>query len=273
MNALERERAGMFDLGGRVVVITGAGFGLGREFALGVASFGATVVCADVDPARAAAVVQEIESGGGRGLALEIDVASEASVEQAFASLVRSHPRIDALFNNAGIATVPARVHELAVADWDRLFTINLRGAFLCTRAVLPKMMTASKGSIVNIASIHGLIGYYPGFPAAAANYNASKSGLIGFTRQIAVEYAADGIRANAIAPGYHGGTDLGRERRSTMTPDDIARFEGAIRAGIPMGRRGVPAELRGLAIYLASDASSYVTGQVFAHDGGWTAQ
>jgi NAD(P)-dependent dehydrogenase (short-subunit alcohol dehydrogenase family) len=134
-------------------------------------------------------------------------------------------------------------------------------------------MLAARRGSIINIASIYGLTGFYPGFPAGLSSYAASKGALIALTRQCAVEYAADGIRVNAIAPGYHGGTNLGHEGRSNASPEHIARLEGAIRAAVPMGRRGTPDELEGLAIYLASDASSYMTGQVFANDGGWTAQ
>jgi NAD(P)-dependent dehydrogenase (short-subunit alcohol dehydrogenase family) len=106
-----------------------------------------------------------------------------------------------------------------------------------------------------------------------AVSYGASKAGIVGFTRQVAMEYARDNIRVNAIAPGWHGGTQLGRERRVTATPQDIADFEAAILRDTPMGRRGAPEELEGLMIYLASDASRFVTGQVFAHDGGWSAR
>lgn len=262
----------MFDLNGRVAVVTGAGYGLGREFANVLGAYGATVVCADVNLERARDVEVEIAGSGGAASAEHVDVADEASVEELFATLAAKLGRVDILVNNAGIATPPTRMHELPLADWDRLFSINLRGAFLCSRAAVKMMLEAQRGSIINIASLLGLRGLYPGFPATAVNYGASKAGLIGFTRQIAVEYARDGIRANVIAPGFHGGTDLGRERRSAATPEDIARFETAIHEAIPMGRRGLPSELRGLALYLASDASSYVTGQVFAHDGGWTA-
>jgi NAD(P)-dependent dehydrogenase (short-subunit alcohol dehydrogenase family) len=193
-------------------------------------------------------------------------------VTDAVAQTCAAFGTIDVLINNAGITTVPARLHELAVADWDRLMAINLRGTFLVTRAVLPVMLAARRGSIINLASIYGLGGFYPGFPAGLASYAASKAAIIGLTRQCAVEYARDGIRINAIAPGYHGGTNLGHEARADASAEKIAQLEGAIHAAIPMGRRGRPDELEGLAVYLASDASSYVTGQVFAHDGGWTA-
>ena len=199
-------------------------------------------------------------------------MADERAVAEAVTGTVSTFGTIDVLINNAGITTLPMRTHEIPVADWDRLMAINLRGTFLVTRAVLPVMLAAKRGSIINISSIYGLTGFYPGFAAGLANYAASKAAVIGLTRQCAVEYARDGIRVNAIAPGYHAGTNLGHEGRAGASPEKIAQLEGAIHAAIPMGRRGTPDELEGLAIYLAGDASSYVTGQVFAHDGGWTA-
>lgn len=226
----------------------------------------------DIDPIRAHAIAGELTANGARAEAIVADMTGEDAVGAAVDATVKAFGTIDVLINNAGITTVPMRTHEIAVADWDRLMAINLRGTFLVTRAVLPVMLAAQRGSIVNVSSIYGLTGFYPGFAAGLASYAASKAAVIGLTRQCAVEYVRDGIRVNAIAPGYHGGTNLGHEGRSTATPEQIARLEGAIHAAIPMGRRGTPDELEGLAIYLASDASSYVTGQVFAQDGGWTA-
>jgi NAD(P)-dependent dehydrogenase (short-subunit alcohol dehydrogenase family) len=252
--------------------VTGAGFGLGAAFARGLARHGAAIACVDIDRARATEVAAELAAGGAHAEAIVADIANERAVDETVAEVRRSFGTIDVLVNNAGITTVPMRTHEIPVADWDRLMAINVRGTFLMTRAVLPVMLAAQRGSIINLSSIYGLTGFYPGFPAAPSSYAASKGAVIGFTRQCAVEYARDGIRVNAIAPGYHGGTNLGHEGRAAATPEQIAQLEGAIHAAIPMGRRGAPSELEGLAIYLASDASSYVTGQVFAHDGGWTA-
>jgi NAD(P)-dependent dehydrogenase (short-subunit alcohol dehydrogenase family) len=252
--------------------VTGAGFGLGSAFARGLARHGAAIACADIDAARAHAIAGELTASGARAEPVVADLSDEAAVNGAVAATLAAFGRIDVLINNAGITTVPVRVHELAPADWDRLMAINVRGTFLVTRAVLPSMLAAQRGSIVNIASIYGLTGFYPGFPAGLASYAASKGAIIAFTRQCAVEYARDGIRVNAIAPGYHGGTNLGHEGRANAPAEKIAQLEDAIRAAIPMGRRGTPDELEGLAIYLASDASSYMTGQVFANDGGWTA-
>jgi len=262
----------LFDLDGKVALVTGAGSGLGRAFAQGLAAAGARVIAADRNRGWAEETLALIGAGGNASLAIDVDVADEASVQEMAHRAKETCGTVDILVNNAGIATVPARVHEMRVEDWDRLVAINLRGVFLCSRAILPMMLAAGRGSVINIASIIGLVGHYPGHAAVGSNYAAAKSGVIGLTRQMAVEYARDGIRANAIAPGWHGGTRLGDERRATAKPEEIAAFEAAIRAQTPMGRRGTPEELQGLCIYLASDASRYVTGQVFAHDGGWTA-
>jgi NAD(P)-dependent dehydrogenase (short-subunit alcohol dehydrogenase family) len=186
-------------------------------------------------------------------------------------TIAADYPHVDILINNAGIATNSARTHEYPVAEWDRLMAINLRGVFLVTRKALA-LMLPGPGSIINISSILGLRGFWPGLPAGSISYSAAKAGVIGFTRQVAAEYAAEKIRVNAIAPGWHGGTALGAERRAASSPDDIKEFEQAIHARIAMKHRGVPDDLIGLVVYLASDASHYVTGQVIAHDGGWDA-
>jgi len=261
----------IFDLTGKLALVTGAGSGLGRAFSQALSEFGATVICADRNFAWAEESAELLSAAGAQSLALEVDVADEARVAAMAQRLKDSFGRIDILINNAGIATVPARTHELPVADWDRLIAINLRGVFLCTRAVLP-LMLAGGGSIISLASIIGLVGHYPDFASSTVSYAAAKAGVIGFTRQVAVEYAADSIRANAIAPGWHGGTRLAAERRAKAPPAEIAAHEEFIRKTTPMKRRGRPEELAGLAIYLASDASRYVTGQVFVQDGGWTA-
>jgi len=262
----------LFDLKGKVALVTGAGSGLGREFSRGLAQFGAEVICADQDLSWAKETAGLIQSAAGHASSFQVDVADAASVQALADHAAASCGRVDILFNNAGIAAIPKRAHELSVEEWDRLIAINLRGVFLCTRAIVPIMLAGAGGSIVNIASIVGVIGHYPGFAMVGASYAAAKAGVIGFTRQIAVEYAKDNIRANAIAPGWHGGTRLASKAKASLTAETIARYESAIVAGTPMGRRGRPEELVGLAIYLASDASRFLTGQVIAHDGGWTA-
>lgn len=264
--------AHLFDLSHKVALVTGAGSGLGRAFAEGLAGSGARVICVDRDRGRVEETAGLINATRNDAVAVCADVADELSVEAMAKEVAALGVRVDILINNAGIATVPMRTHEMPVEDWDRLMAINLRGVFLCSRALIPQMIEARVGSIINIASIVGLVGNYPGFAMIGANYAAAKAGVIGLTRQMAAEYAKDGIRANAIAPGWHGGTNLAAERRAIATPAEIQQFEDVILRGTPMGRRGKPEELQGMAIYLASDASRYVTGQVFTQDGGWTA-
>jgi NAD(P)-dependent dehydrogenase (short-subunit alcohol dehydrogenase family) len=261
----------LFDLSTKRALITGAGGGLGRVFAQVLARFGAEVICADRDMDRAAQTASIISAAGGRSRSVGVDVADANSVNAMM--LVLEMDRIDILINNAGIASAPQRLHELSISDWNTVIAVNLNGTFLCTRAVLPRMLSQGGGSIINLSSILGLDGFYPTFAATAGSYGASKAAVIGLTRQVAMEYARDNIRVNAIAPGWHVGTDLGRERRATATPEENAIFEEAILRESPMGRFGQPEELEGLVVYLASDASRFVTGQVFAHDGGWSSR
>lgn len=260
-----------FRLDGRVALVTGAGSGLGQVFARALASAGATVLCADVDSAAAERTAGLIAAGGGAARACHVDVAEASSVDTLMDATLRDHHRLDILVNNAGIASAAHRLHELPVADWDRVQAVNTRGVFLCTRAALPLMLRRRAGSIINVASIAGLVGIVPELSAVAANYSASKGAVIALSRQVAVEYAADGIRCNVIAPGWHLGTQLGREAlpaSAAVLGEIVARLQRST----PMGRTGQPEELAGLLVYLASDASEFMTGQVIAHDGGWTA-
>lgn len=262
----------LFDLSNRVAFVTGAGSGLGRSFSSALATHGAKVVCADIDLTRAEETQELIRSAGGEACAVRVDVADAASVDGAISQAVARYAQLHIVINNAGIVSNPVRTHELSTEDWDRVVDIDLKGVFFCTRAAIPELRKVDGAAIVNIASIAGVLGFYPGFSGVASNYVAAKAGVIGFTRQVAAEYAGDGIRVNAIAPGFHAGTRLAEVRRATASADDIRRFNDAVLGRTPLGRKGSPEELNGLVLYLASNASSYVTGQVFCHDGGWTA-
>lgn len=259
-------------LGEKVAVVTGAAGGLGRSFAMGLAARGASVACFDVAEEGLSNTVDQIAKAGGDALFVRTDISDEASVNAAFGKVIDQFGTVDILVNNAGIATVPMRLHEISLADWDRLMAVNLRGAFICLREALPLMQKKKRGSIVNIASIAGMRGYFPGFSILGSNYSASKGGLIALTKQVAIEYSTENIRCNAIAPGFIEDTDLGRERRAAASDQTLGEFELEMSVRVPLGRRGIPSELVELATYLASDLSSYVTGQVIAADGGWTA-
>lgn len=259
-----------FRLDGRIAVVTGAASGLGRAFAQALAEVGAGVACVDRDRDALADTVASI---GANARIVVADLSSEPEVAIASSEILEwSGGRVDALVNNAGIATPPGRLLDVSVADWDRAIAVNLRSVFLCTRALLPALLRSEHASIVNLSSFLGLVGLYPGAAMTAVPYASSKAAIIGFTRQLAVEYAAEQVRVNAVAPGWHGGTNLARERRVSLDEEGVARFEAFIRASVPMGHRGTPDDLVGLLLYLVSDASRYVTGQVFAHDGGLTA-
>lgn len=261
------------DLSGTVAVVTGAGSGFGRHFTIALATNGATVVAADIRLTEAEATADQVLEAGGDALAVEVDVSDVASTERLAAMLRERFSALHVLVNNAGISTPSRRMHEIEVEDWYRLMGVNLHGVFLCSRALIPHMTTG--GSIVNIASVVGVRALDPRVAETAPNvssaaYVTSKAAVIGMTRQMAVDYANDGIRVNAIAPGWHAGTALGRE--GGRSDEDQRRLEAKVVDRIPLGRLGEPPELASLLVFLASPASSYVTGQVIAHDGGWTA-
>ena len=200
----------MFDLTGRVALVTGAGSGLGRSFSDALAARGAYVICADIDADAAEATAARIVAGDGSASSTHVDVADAESVE-AMARFARDSGRgLDVLINNAGVASAPTRLLDVPIAEWDRVVAVNLRGPFLCARALLPMLLEGQHASMINISSFLGLVGAYPGFPITAMPYSTTKAGVVGFTRQLAMEYAREGLRVNAIAPGWHGGTNLG---------------------------------------------------------------
>jgi 3-oxoacyl-[acyl-carrier protein] reductase len=240
---------------GKIAIVTGASRGIGRGIALALAEAGATVVCAARDQAKLEAVVKEIEAAGGKATLQTVDVASRESIETLIASTVAAHGRVDVLVNNAGI-TRDTLLLRMKPADWEDVMNTNLTSVFVSTQAVMKPMLKQRGGSIINIGSVVGLTGN-----AGQANYAAAKAGLIGFSKSVAREVASRGIRVNVVTPGFID-TDM------TNAMPEAAKQ--AMLATVPLGRTGTPQDIAGLVVYLASDASAYVTGQTISVDGGF---
>lgn len=257
----------MTRIDGRTAVVTGSGNGIGRAIALALGAAGAHVMVSDVLEDDGEATARTIRDAGGSAAFVAADVSRVEDSSRLVSTTLDTFGGLDILVNNAGVGGGQQRLHELEPEDFDRVIDVNLRGTFLCTKYAIGHFLTVGGGRIVNIASTYGLIGA----PKAPA-YCASKGGIINLTRQLAVDYGPDGIRVNAICPGYID-TGLGR-RRSRLTPEQIAAAT-AIRekaAGMqPLGRQAQPAEVAEVALFLASDASSFMTGSIVPVDGGCT--
>ena len=254
----------LFDLTGKVALVTGASRGLGNAMALGLAKAGADVVAADIlAPSETVGRIKEL---GGESVGVMVDVTKKSDIEDMVGKALEKFGSIDILVNNAGILKM-GPTEDFGEEDWIKVISVNLRGQFLCSQAVGRQMIRQKSGNIINIASVAGQFG----FPMAAA-YDCSKGGVILLTKALAAEWAKYNIRVNAIAPGWFAGTNLSRERLADRTAEEFQQREDRITKLIPMRRRGKVDELHGLLLYLASDDSSYITGQVFTADGGWTA-
>ena len=264
------KRRDLFDLSGKVALVTCGGSGLGRAFCEAMAEFGADVACVGRTEQKLKETVESLGRFGHRAIAVKADVSIPDEVADMVDETVTKLGTIDILFNNAGISLAPTRVDEMPIEDWDRVMDINLRGVFLCMRSVLPVMLKQKRGSIINISSIGAFGGAMP--EVTPSSYGASKAGVIALTKFAAVEYAKDGIRINSIAPGMHK-TDLGDQSDPKMVERREELIEKAVSMNIPIGRIAEPMEIEGLAVFLASDASSFVTGQVFIQDGGQLAK
>ena len=242
-------------LSGRVALVTGSARGIGKTIVERFAAEGAVVVLSDVtNEAAAAETLSAIVSGGGKGMVEMFDVGDAAQVDAAVRHILAEQGRIDILVNNAGI-TRDNLLMRLSEEDFDAVLRTNLKGTFLLTKAVSRSMMKQRSGRIVNLSSVVGQMGN-----AGQSNYSAAKAGIIGFTKSMARELASRGVTVNAIAPGF------------IMTAMTAALPENA-RQGfldqIPMGKFGTPDDVAELAVYLASDGASYVTGQVIGINGG----
>ena len=260
----------LFDLSGKVAVVTGGGSGLGREFCDVLAQYGADVVCADIVLSRAEDTCQTIETYGHRALAVETDVTRYDQVQSLFSQVVRSLGRVDILVNNAGISLPSVTIGQIPVKDWHEVIDVNLHGVFYCLKEGLEIMKRQGNGCVVNIASIFGLQASNPAV-VSVPPYVASKFAVVGLTKEAAAEYGQYGIRVNCIAPGFFLGTRLGQRSADSTPPPASGQRVAALASRTPLGRTGRPEELKGLLLFLVSNGSSYLTGQVIAEDGGWT--
>jgi len=254
----------VFRLDGKTAVVTGAGSGIGQAIASTFASNGALVYALDRDLKAAGGTVESIRAAGGAASALDCDVAIADSVEAAFARIDsdKNSQRIDILINNAGIANI-GTVENTSEADFDRVYSVNVKGIFLCSRAAVRRMLASGGGVILNLASIASLIGLTDRFA-----YSMSKGAVLTMTRSIAVDYVKRGIRCNCICParvhtpfvdGYLRATYPGREAEMFK---QLSEYQ-------PLGRMGTPEEVAALALYLCSDEASFITGQAYPIDGG----
>lgn len=245
----------MIDLDGKTALVTGSAQGIGRAIVTCLARYGAKVAVADINVDKAEETASEINSGGGKAMAVRIDVTDNKSVEVCFSKVIRDFSHLDILVNNAGL------LHDAFILDvdeqsWDRLLDTNLKGAFLCDKAVIPHMMDRKYGRIIHVSSIGGK----SGFPLASVSYAASKAGMFGLAKQLAKQVAAYNITVNSVAPG------------TTETPlinhRSKEQREFIIR-NIPLGRMGKPEDTAESVAFLASDKAGFITGATIDVCGG----
>jgi NAD(P)-dependent dehydrogenase (short-subunit alcohol dehydrogenase family) len=243
----------------KVALVTGAGSGLGLATAKAFASSGASVVLADWHKDSVELAADELKAMGCSVLAVQCDVADDAQVEAMVARTVSTFGKLDVAYNNAGVQNVLAETADSPRDDYDRVMSINLRGVWSCMKFELQQMRKQGSGAIVNCSSLGGLVG-----GAERATYHAAKHGVIGLTKSAALEYAARGIRVNAVCPGL-----IWTPMADQMVAGGQRAALEAMTASIPMGRHGRPEEIADAVLWLCSDASSYVTGQSISVDGG----
>lgn len=258
--------SGMFDLTGKAALVTGGGSGIGRSICMGLAENGADVAVADLDLAGAQETAEMLSKYGHKAFAIKCDISKAAEVESMVQQVVAKFGKLDIAANNAGGIFGRYRIHETPEDVWDKIMEINFKGCFLCCKAEIPVMLKQGKGTIINTASVGALV---PGDPYTMGSiYDSAKAGVICFSRKCAGEYGKEGIRVNAIAPGMIMGTKFAAERRAAAPAASADKLKVSLEK-MPLGRPGAADEIAGIVCYLASDAASYATGQVFVVDGG----
>jgi NAD(P)-dependent dehydrogenase (short-subunit alcohol dehydrogenase family) len=250
----------LFDLGGRVAIVTGGSMGLGRQMAKALAEMGANLVLCARKKERCVQTAEELQKLGVKTLALGCDVRNPAEIQSAVDTTINQFGRIDILINNAGTSW-GAPVEEMRLEHWNKVIETNLTGTFLFSQAVGKTMIAQRRGKIINIASVAGIQGAPPEFQAIG--YHASKGGVIIFTKDLACKWGIHNIQVNAIAPGWF---------PTDMSQVLIERHKDTFLSRIPLHRFGNEQDLKGAAVFLASDASDFVTGHVLVVDGGQTA-
>lgn len=242
----------------KVAIVTGSGAGIGEAIALRYAQEGAQVAVAEIDPMRGQSAVEAIQKLGGEAVFVQADVSSEPQVKALVETALKRFGRIDILVNNAAVLTsTETRAHELSNEEWDRTININLRGYWLCSKYVIPSMLSQRSGTIVFIASRTGIRGF-AGLPA----YSASKGGVLALMRSMAADYAPDGIRINAIVPGT---MDTPMNAKEFSEPGARNKYVPRI----PARRLGVATDIAGMATFLATDEASFCVGGLYFVDGG----
>jgi len=255
-------------LEGRIAVVTGAGSGLGEAISLKFAKNGATVVLADLDVEGAERVLQQIERDGGKGRVVKTDVSDHDAARALVDVAVKEFGRLDIAVNNAGIGGPTAPTGEYPIDGWDRIIGINLSGVFYGMRHQIPAMLASGGGAIVNMASIAGKVGL-----PNAGGYAAAKHGVIGLTETAAIEYAAQGIRVNAVGPGFINTPLIGKRAVLDTGASSGGDELQALAALHPMNRLGEASEVAELVLFLASDRASFITGGYYNVDGGYLAR
>ena len=252
-------KTALFDLSGRVAIVTGGNGGIGLGMARGLAEAGADIAIVGRNEAKSAAAVAELKQAGAKAISVTADVTDKAAVTAMVERVKREFGRIDILVNNAGI-NIRKPPHALDLEEWDSVIRTNLTSAFLCSQAVHPAMKEAGGGKIINIGSMMSVFG-----ASFAPAYAASKGGIVQFTRSCAVAWAADNIQVNAVLPGWID-TDLTRRARQ-----EIDGLHEKVLARTPAARWGAIADFAGIAVFLSSSASDFVTGTAIPVDGGFS--